>query len=146
MSTEKEKALAHLRSVCPELMELSFGCEVVLLREEYSKNKAKVFVTHKREIKDRDTIVELCEAYSNGTSNLFYEDKSNLKIIGHTPHPHHWLKGLWESSGTWMLKPVHEGFEFVDMHNFGKKSFKNHYIRYGDTDEFYQAYNQITGI
>jgi len=66
----------------PSILDLVFGCEVILSSEEYSKQPRTLKVLDKREIKGRDTIVEIYERSNNGIGLVFYEDKGHLKIIG----------------------------------------------------------------
>lgn len=83
--TTQEKIKAIRKEVIkanPSILDLVFGCEVILLNEEYSKQPRVLKVLDKREIKGRDTIVEIYERSHNGIGLVFYEDKGNLKIIG----------------------------------------------------------------
>lgn len=85
----KQKALDHVRSVCPELKGgLEFGCKVRVFGKEL-------------------TFVHLI-SHENGTHTPYYiapngslhngtythEEMQSITIIGHTPHLEHWLRGI----------------------------------------------------
>ncbi len=132
----KTKALDHVRSVCPELMELSF-----------EQNLDEVFLKIK-EVEDK----KIQEAANN---NQLYAPQCrewaqigrsmlDSKIIGHTPHPHHWLKALVEATNDteWMLNHHNE---LVNMKNYGNKHFKNKYMIIGH-DNFWERYCNECGL
>ena len=77
-----EETIKRIQELVPSVMELEFGCEVILYSEEYSKNRRILKVLDKRHISGIDTIVEVCENNSNGVSYIFYPTKNELKILG----------------------------------------------------------------
>ena len=135
MITEKDKAEAYVRSQIPELMELSFGCEV---RDKYSK--VKYIATDKPHQMYGFPIWDFVplQGFENAQNTLSYE------IIGHPIQPHHWLKCLVEATkdNHWMLNARGE---MVNMKNFGNRHFKNEYLIIG-TERFYKAFNSIVRI
>ena len=77
-----ETTIKRIQKLVPSVMELEFGCEVVLYSEEYSKNRRILKVLDKRNVVGVDTIVEVCENNSNGVSHISYVAKNELKILG----------------------------------------------------------------
>ena len=79
----KQKALDHVRSVCPELMDLSFGCWVAI------------------EARPDPLLLQVVEPYRNREQAwlmtdhmVWHEGYEKDQIIGHTPHLEHWLRAL----------------------------------------------------
>ena len=79
----KTKALEAVRRVCPELMELSWGCRVTL--REPIGNAGIIYNT-----KVIDCVGDI--VYLDAAEIIEKKDKSDVKIIGHTPHFEHWLR------------------------------------------------------
>lgn len=84
--TPRETAEAYVRTKLPELMELSFGCEV----------------QHKEDPDDHHFIFHCSESHpflfvakTDGTSGAYLDfDKREYKIIGHPIQLQHWLRVL----------------------------------------------------
>ena len=85
MSTAKNKAEAYVRQHCPELMELSFGCE---LQAEDGKS---ILVASENQYQSR-TFLNLAHnrAYKFEKRNFERE----FEIIGHTIQLQHWFRVL----------------------------------------------------
>lgn len=126
MQSEKDKAEQFVRSKLPELMELSFGCEVIIDGVKRTIDE------------DRGSFLTLIHD-ENG-----YDRSEVTEIIGHPIQPHHWLQALVEATydGNWMLNYKKE---LVNVKNFGNRHFKNNYLIIG-TERFYKAFNDIVGI
>lgn len=96
METNKSKALELVRAACPELMELSFGCQVKIKTADWYG----MAVTHENE---RGNVWFLQDGRRTATSVPSY----NLEIIGHKPQLQHWLRLLgkintaYEHNGHW---------------------------------------------
>jgi hypothetical protein len=97
---EKEKAEATVREKLPELMELSFGCVVVHLSEEFREpqNLCTVIGTDlmagsgKLKLQEADGFVD-------------YTIIEELKIIGHPIQLQHWLRVLGTHK-TWLFLDI----------------------------------------
>jgi hypothetical protein len=131
---EKQKALEHVRSVCPELMELSQGCRL------YKGRRAVVV--------DTTDDGEHIKAYYEGaevenalfSKQHFYDEGG--QIIGHTPHLEHWLRGINHAYGVRPPVELHLGILLI-----GSRLEYNLTKDGNNQDEsFYKAYNQIVGI
>ena len=83
----KEKALSHVKSVCPELMELRRNCKV-LFRE-------RVYLIQYIWASPCETQLDL---FSSDRGAGFNKEKrialKDVEIIGHTPHYTHFAKCL----------------------------------------------------
>jgi hypothetical protein len=140
--TQKEKALAHVRSVCPELMELRNGCTLHIQME-----LVRIVLTTKDG-------TFYCDDGKFWTREMLEQNRL-IKIIGHTPQLQHWLMGI--TSAEWIdLKNDRNpdgSKERLYVQCEKKEIGWNFGIYYdltkdGDnqSEEFYQAYNQIVGI
>ena len=105
-----ETTIKRIQELVPDVMELEFGCEVFLYSEEYSKYRRILKVLDKRNVVGMDTIVEVCENYSNGVSSVFYNEKNKLKIIGKPITLAVVLMALDSSPG---IRPLTEGMRLV---------------------------------
>lgn len=91
----KQKALDHVRSVCPELMELSEGCIFEYNYDYWHVNMVRrgdgtVFAfSPSGDIHDIGYVNEKDKwqyKYQHFTKEWFEDEKDEIKIIGHTPH------------------------------------------------------------
>jgi len=142
MNTQKEKALAHVRSVCPELLRLTVGCLVeVRLLPNPEKTLHKLVADFDGDFKKNglpraNTHFEVYEFGGLGGDCM-------TKIIGHTPHLEHWLNA--------MNLPPNTKIENYTENRFGVwngevRIYFNRTTGQPATEEDYQKYNQIVGI
>lgn len=134
---EKEKAEAYVRSKCPELMELSFGCHVYTGR--FSAEQV-VLDNDGKELMVRSTVNGIIQDYK-------FKEMHNLKIIGHPIQLQHWLRVLGEvcdKEYTYIL----EGPELSAWHEATETVAFVFNLTTGQpaTEADYQAFNQIVGI
>ena len=129
----KDKALAHVRSICPELMELSFGCEV---ERGIGLPKQKATVIQKSGVG--------WMLWLHGSEICHAEHTDKLNIIGHTPHLEHWLRGLNSSTDSY----CHSIFDNGELTLSGKPVTVYDLTKDGEnqSEEFYKAYCEIVGI
>lgn len=137
----KDRALAHVRKMCPELMKLSKGCilqhkdfgGVGCVLHRYDPDKRIVWFTH--------------PAYISLKKYLF----DSVKIIGHTPHLEHWLRSLRHADNRdysyflrgeyWLREYNHGDLREVDtMFRFDLTTGQP------ATEEDYKAYCEIVGV
>jgi len=137
----KQKALDHVRNVCPELMELGRGC-VIELHHDIGREVID------REYPILDNKITDGPYYNCIDSDRKVNRKVIKKIIGHTPHLEHWLRGIesaWGDLDNVCLR--HERLSICI--NFDD----DHWLDYNLTkdgenqsEEFYQAYCEIVGV
>jgi len=120
----KERALSHVKTLCPELMELSKGCDVY---SNLNPDKG-IFV---------GGVVWLNE--TEGTLEDWHDD---MKIIGHTPHLEHWLRTLGMRVGR--LCAMKDGEIAIEMISVKDIVF-NLTTGQPATEEDYKAYCEIVG-
>lgn len=89
----KQKALDHVRSVCPELMELSFGCRIVW-KYEHALNAVSRVKRGKDAVVMADLQVSGLLIRIENNLSLRTVNPHDCRIIGHTPHLEHWLRGV----------------------------------------------------
>lgn len=88
MQTAKSKAEAYVRSKIPELMELSFGCEVQITNSElWRLVGGKVTVGGGYRAHAGHSYIDVAELDCQ-------IKKGNAEIIGHPIQLHHWLRVL----------------------------------------------------
>lgn len=149
----KQKALDHVRSVCPELMELSFGCWVY---SEWRNSRVRHFVLHadydRRWGRANDKYVWIAEARwgkkpNGGSTKKVLAD--DVTIIGHTPHLDHWLRGVGIDETT----DVYVNSELETLSVVKQSTPLNLVAQYNLTkdgenqsEEFYKAYCEIVGV
>lgn len=132
----KQKALDHVKNVCPELMELSFGCWVESTnfeeRYKYTKKVGRV---------DKDTDIVIY-AEDGNHDDMEHFRNGNMRIIGHTPHLEHWLRGINPTSPVRVPVELHADNTMVigsrvlyDLTKDGENQ----------SEEFYKAYCEIVG-
>lgn len=93
----KDQVLAKIRELCPELMELSFGCEVLLEDMPDFKNYIGIYVGQKFD-HETDKFINLC-LHPNG--NKVYPLDIKYKILGHEPQLQHVLSAIDNSINSW---------------------------------------------
>ena len=129
--TEKEKALAHVRSVCPELMELSNTAQTL-------QNKINGIVHQKLDYGEYTRMID-----------CMHDVVDELQA----PHLEHWLMALeGESFRTLTQREEHfQGKVVPDRHllvwhETGKQVYFDLTTGQPATNADYQAYNQIVGV
>jgi hypothetical protein len=136
MTDYKTKALDHVRSVCPELMELSFGCKI-----EWDKEIGVIsgFFYNRWYA----TFSE-----RNLPPQVFQEETlEKIKIIGYTPHLEHWLRGIdpirdeanISANGKFYISQTESGKTNWGVYDLTKDGENQ-------SEEFYKAYCEIVGI
>lgn len=147
MNTYKEKALAHVRSVCPELMELSFGCEVHITgedREHDAKFVYRYWISVHGE--EREDCVYKPKFQFGDDMVIRDSEDPTVEIIGHTPHLEHWLRGIDANSTdpSWVISVSSNlmRIEYRDVAGIYNLSADGE----NQSEEFYQAYCEIVGI
>jgi len=141
----KQKALDHVRSVCSELMELSFGCRF----HDSLKNQGTVthvtdFVSKKLPY-DIHFVMDDNKTDSEEAASEWFEEE--ITIIGHTPHLEHWLRGIQgdDEDTIFIFDDVR-----VDSNGiyFPKYNLFWNTVRDGEnqSEEFYKSYCQIVGV
>ena len=139
----KQKALDHVRIVCPELMELSRGCCVEC--EPNLQHPKYVTATGKNSEGE-----EYIDITPGSVINRLYKKKKfahdkTYKIIGHTPHLEHWLRGI----GTVSPKPSVDLWSIeLEINSDRKDNCLYNLTKDGEnqSDEFYKAYCEIVGV
>lgn len=76
MNTKLEKLEKKIRELCPELMELSFGCRVRVLRGGYGVDRGAVGIVYHS--KHKENIYSIC--FEDSPTFL---SKDDFEIIGH---------------------------------------------------------------
>lgn len=135
---EKEKAEAYVRSKCPELMELSFGCEV-----KKSKGRGDVW-----KMVHHNTGRGIGQKYHflswGGGSFWSTSDKEDFEIIGHPIQLQHYLQILDEIADK--QKVIYRLINCRVLY-FGKVIVKFHQkTGQPEDEEDWKAFNQIVGI
>jgi len=135
--TEKEKALTHVRSVCPELMKLSFGCEIKCKMRDDDPH-----IVH-ADVLDTDEWKGWVYVYNCSLGAEKIHPNNVYQINGHTPHIEHWLRGM---EGEIAFLPVVKAK--LRFYAAGKDVVFYDLTKDGDeqSEEFYQAYNDIIGL
>lgn len=158
----KQKALDHVRSVCPELMEFKRGCEVVA-------DQNGIHYWYKGEDHQGNHWYQSSWAIHCNDLRNNPEENGLIKgkIIGHTPHLEHWLRGI-ELNGNSSYENIQSDGEvlLIEIPNGKKESFQE---KLGDgqydsgvnylwskmeynltkdeqSEDFYKAYCEIVGI
>lgn len=136
----KELALTHVRDVCSELRKLSFGCWV------------RYFGVEERVVKEHPDKVDFWRFESSAPYcdlDVSPNDASGFKIIGHTPHLEHWLRGMGIDEATDVY--VHSEMETLSV--VQQQTPRNLVAGYdltkdgeNQSEEFYKAYCEIVGI
>lgn len=143
----KDRALAHVRKVCSELMELSFGCAVKVKNKSFPNG----YLTHIYGLESVHATDNI-KAGRYITSDFGAIEEGTYKIIGHTPHLEHWLRGIdkvhkefgdplysissdGELCGFNYLLHVDEGVCEYDLTKDGNSQ----------SEDFYKAYCEIVG-
>ncbi len=144
--TNKEKALAHVRSVCPELMELSLGCAFINPERvtEFDDGQdwiVRSLATWNHDINKSEND-DLYEGLIGGETDII-----DCEIIGHTPHLEHWLRGIGKRRSFELSSTGDEMLVVIDWTAPTTRVLYD-LTKPGDeqSEEFYQAYNQIVGI
>lgn len=83
----KQKALDHVRSVCPELMELGFGCRVYIKDEQANGTYSGYYTEGKYRGVGRINVSHI------DIGHVPY-DSMQMNIIGHTPHLENFIHAL----------------------------------------------------
>ena len=111
MTTPKQKAEQYVREKCPELMELSFGCEVY---EPDDKDKVTYYIeTEKSDKYELDTSID------PNPAPHFYESAVSMgKVVGVKNHG--WGRvpfvPLWNNEEhTTDLEPVKDHIDLYDI-------------------------------
>lgn len=134
MKTYQEQAETYVRQQLPELMELSFGCEV---QDKYSKVKYKATdVPHPMEGFSHWDFVPL-QGFESAQNTLSYE------IIGHPIQLQHWL--------TAINLPPNSKIENYTDNRFGVwtgkvRVFFDRKSGQPATEADYQAFCEIVGV
>ena len=152
--TEKQKALQHVRGVCKELMELSEGCVVNVYTRGWVDSETGNDSNENSDVtinSDGEMIYSGDEYDIEDVKYGFYEEGSDeelcFKIIGHTPHLEHWLRGI---EGAYDL--MNDVAPYAELHDFSdegeSRATKYNLTKDGNnqSEEFYKAYNEIVGI
>lgn len=147
MQTDKERAEKYVRSKCPELMELSFGC-LIDWGEWGAGIKGSTTTTRPYRWFDEGDWEE--ELNPNTMSKTIKSCKA--VIVGHPIQLQHWLSAIdtvfgqmkKSGSGTFLNvevyeSPKYEGLSHITI-NF------NLITGQPATEADYQAFNQIVGI
>lgn len=152
----KQKALDHVRSVCPELMELSFGCNLVTNGRPYEVIVSSQYEPERigRRLNREGRIAVQVNAEPFGfpsvTQERFIDCIKDDEIIGHTPHLEHWLRTLDGLTGDY----DNDGhrFQFYDP-EWPEAPDATIILTYDLTkdgenqdEEFYRSYCEITGV
>ena len=137
---EKQKAEAYVRSKCPELMELSFGCEVIVagIREDNPGCEHDVIIDERK-----DEYGRIVTGYFGHVHPDDFE-----KIIGHPIPLQHWLMVL-EGNVYHMYKRANYLQVVVgdaDTGTIDHSFVFNLTTGQPVTEADYQAFNQIVGI
>jgi hypothetical protein len=147
----KQKALDHVRSVCEELMELSFGCEVQKGINSY------YIVDYDTDLLGKDCRYWLRQEDNGYRINCRTADEmKSYKVIGHTPHLEDWLRGIKDaekdSDYDWWGITVDGDFIKIDEYN-PNGSLSTTKVTYNLTKDgenqdgsFYEAYCSIVGL
>lgn len=154
MKTYKQKAEQYVREKCPELMELSFGCEVDTVYYDYGS--------------DSDYLARMTIAGThNGLRNEYvcsYKGESGYvrsfgvgtdhfaitEIIGHPIQLQHWLRVL-EEEGAWLDFLYNVG-GFHVRRSYGMLKEPTAYVEFNlstgqpATETDYQAFCEIVEI
>jgi len=132
MKTYQEKAEAYVRQQLPELMELSFGCEV--------DTGVPRIVYELR----GDTVITLAGGirFSNKLEDL--EASKHWKIIGHPIQLQHWLRVLGERRWSYINQGTY--FGAYDNDNDCEEIKFNLTTGQPATEADYQAYCEIVGV
>lgn len=130
----KELALNHVRDVCPELRELSFGCRVMPID---IKEKEHYYAVKKWS--SNDSLDTYC-VEDDQNYNLYDEE---YILIGHTPHLEHWLRGMKNTEVEVTVWPD----DCVTL-ELGMTCCKYNLTKDGEnqSEEFYKAYCEIVGV
>lgn len=130
----KQKALEHVRSVCPELMELSFGC--ILIDENDGKQYTYV---NGGDHHTEDAWMMLLDSKSLICSDENLGFDAELEIIGHTPHLEHWLRGIKATAHKDWLGEVWNSILWPQRYDLTKDGENQ-------SEDFYKTYCTIVGI
>ena len=122
----KQKALDHVRSVCPELNEPAYD-KVQTIVDDLTDRKGLKQEWWGIDEQIRDEIIDEWG-----------------KIIGHTPHLEHWLRGMgsgWAVNGVGQM--LNDGFD-----EWGLCGFEYNLTKDGEnqSEEYYKAYCEIVGV
>lgn len=133
--TEQQKAEAYVREKLPELMELSFGCEVRWNGRPYTVQG----------IGGVSANSELDKGYIQITNHTPYGEayphKLDVEIIGHPIQLHHWLECLRQKLGRRVYMSLHtlevedSGFYMQFDKDTGQPA----------TESDYRSFNEIVG-
>jgi hypothetical protein len=134
MNKIKEKVEAYVRSQIPELMELSFGCEV-LLKPHEGEDMDMVNASISKPLQ----ILSMCDGFAERID----------KIIGHPIQLQHWLRVLEENRypGIYPSVDVWDGvLTAISAEENSKRVNFNLTTGQPATEADYQAFNDIVGI
>ena len=135
-TNEKAKALKHVRESCPELMELTRGCET---------QKDVYFIGIADDYGETWFVRE--DQIQYGQDDVFYtdgSDNSEVPIIGHTPHLEHWLRGIATRRQCAVVTDADEGTALFEPYRGTTFPYNLSKDGNNQSPEFYQAYNEIT--
>ncbi len=136
MSTAKDKAEAYVRSKCPELMELSFGCRFEVTDKDNFPYSVGYIDTSGRMIMDGFHVGEF-------KPNEHHNVSKSWHIIGHPIQLQHWAIMIGEKSDFTSSYFKAKGI-FVFRYVGGQITF----TKDGQpaTEEDYQAFCEIVGV
>lgn len=148
MQTDKERAEKYVRSKCPELMELSFGCEV----QPYGVNSPECrYVIASRFTKGGRHFCTGVHERANPKQELFSKEEIKF-VFGHPIKLNDWLSAIdtvfgqmkKSGSGTFLNVEVYESPKYEGLSH----TTINFNLITGQpaTEADYQAFNQIVGI
>lgn len=136
--TPKQIAEKYVREKIPELMQLSFGCEVKVMWGGIGAGfPEKVYATYLHGIRSRHKLMN-----SLGETKTF--GISSLETIGHPMQLHHWLSVLEKvtyvlENGGGLHVFAFEGDDMPERINFDLTTGQP------ATEADYQAFNEIVG-
>lgn len=145
---EKERAEKYVRSKCPELMELSFGCEIY---------DADAVLPWTKRLKLLAYNGKTGTIYCQETDGSIFQRKTKLEryeIIGHPIQLQHWLRVVEKHSLETFKRTGTEHF-YVTTKNclcMNEVATDNEVIVFNlttgqpATEADYKAFNQILGI
>ena len=124
MTPQTTAILEKILEVCPELMELSFGCEVIVRHDAIEKH----FIIEKL----NESVWEI------GTPNHYVmsglnEGGRDITIIGHEPHLEHLLRVLVTKNGVYDSYFIHANGWIMNEHTKDHKTTVTHHALYDTT-------------
>lgn len=118
MTSLQQRLTKKIQAVCPELLELSLGCEIEIINEqkEWARFVTLLFINRK------NGLYYFIE--SDGSVFHIRGLSKKYKILGHPIQLHHVLKAFMESSKIYPSKSVEIiGYFIVDLWNHNKPLF-----------------------